>query len=455
MSDDPEQNPPPKRPLSDRETEASAFKRRQAEAEQETPARQPMDWETEARAFKNRKHDEDAEDVEDKPFKFTVWDTIARAFQRKSDDGADNESPRKVSDRTTVARAFKDRVFDPEEEESPLVIEPESASDAGPKGRDLSHGSFMPPPPDDLPEVTLEGDSLLERFVPKLVGSLLIFIVAGLITYFVISNDMLSTTETDKDQETKTILDLMTESSRSSAIRADAETNPGIAIAAENTISLGGFDRLKRLSSVSMRGIINKDGRILNFSLYGMRPNYYRLVFELGDDQYIIGFNGETAWEEYKRDGVSLRSDTLSEDDTFLLRLMADYDLPPQKYLMSSDYSVQEKLPVMEINYLPRDFIAQEMYDVIRIKEEDRPNIIAYIGASDNYLHQTVMTHEGKEYRMVYDDYKKIDGAYFPKVREQYIDNQLVAKIIIEEVEFNPGMLLNIFSPPNSGQKRN
>lgn len=292
----------------------------------------------------------------------------------------------------------------------------------------------------------LEGDTLWERLRPYLIIAALIAILLGVLNYAAprakLFEPVTSIPAVEKPEGDSLV-------SRPSASRSSMVINPAIAILEDNTMTMGGYERLKRLSALSARGVVSKDGEETPFSLYARRPNYYRLVYQISaDDEYIIGFNGEQMWEEYKHGGASIQSGILKASDHEMLQLMADFDLPPQKYVLLAEYMVNRQSPVVEASLLSRDFIEGSMMEIVRFKEGERPTLLAYIGASNNLLYQTVLNYQGKELRVVYDDYRKQDGVYFPFKREQYEDGKLTATVEIDSILFNPGTLLGMFDPP-------
>ncbi|MBK1856804.1 hypothetical protein [Cerasicoccus arenae] len=358
-----------------------------------------------------------------------------------------------MSDRRTFASKFENKEPEPDLN-SPLQTDsvptdqpPKRLLDPEPRlGKDLSHQNFSSTP-GKLGR--LEGDSPLERLRPYLVISLLAIFFIAIVAYNLAHRDELKSQVSveNKENVVETLPAVLPLSSR----RDDGVLNQAIGVTEDNTITLGGYERLKRLSSIILRGQIQISGEIFSFNLFGRRPNYYRLVCQINDaDQYIVGFDGKTAWEEYKREGSSVKSTTLSKQQEQEIRSIADFDLPPQKYILASEYSVDRHTPTMTATYVTRELIDNTMYDIIQIKEDGKPAITCFLGSSNNLLYQTIVRVEGIEQRVVYENYRKIDGVYVPFHREQYTDGKLVATIQIESADFNPGTLIGLFSQPNS-----
>lgn len=343
-------------------------------------------------------------------------------------------SQRPLSDRETVASKFADG----------KLIDDAQDPEAKRHGRDLSHENYAPQGGID----NLEGDSLLERLRPYLIIGVLMAIFIGVIAYILPRTEVFDTPESVSNSDEADDSSLV---SRPTASRASSELNPAAAIVEDNTVTIGGYERLKRLSSLTARGVVIKDGEEIPFSLYARRPTFYRLVYQVSpDDEYVVGFDGEHMWEEYKRQGSTISTSPLPDSEQKRMRQVVDFDLPPQKYVLLGEYMVDRQTPVMDVSLSTRDFIDKEMFEVLRFEEEGRPDTLTYIGASNNLVYQTITETDGVKYKVVYDDYRKVDGVYVPFRREQYVDGELSAEIKIKSVEFNPGVLLRMFSPPNA-----
>ncbi|WP_309398074.1 hypothetical protein [Cerasicoccus maritimus] len=297
----------------------------------------------------------------------------------------------------------------------------------------------------------LEGDSIWDRWKTFLgIGLLLIICISG--AFYLVTQKLNSQNKLQADAEKREGQDASLVS-RPTASRAQATTNPAVAQIEDNTAAMGGYERIKRLSSLAIRGSVETGGKVIPFRLFGRRPDYYRIVYELSEqERYIVGYDGRTAWQEWRRDGITSATETMSEQATNLLRLHTDFDLPPQRYLLVGEYSKDRKSMLLSADSLTRDMLKDKTYDVYKIHEAGRPSITCYQDMSSNLLAQVVTRLEGDEYRVAYEDYRNVDGVYFPYLRSQYMNGMKTAEIRISSVEFNPGIMNSMFSPPKADQ---
>lgn len=364
-----------------------------------------------------------------------------------SDKPEDPPPPqRPLPDRRTVASKFEQSLPDYEEDFYDDELGEPLMEERKPRhGRDLVRENYAPPQPGPLDK--LEGDSMIERMRPFLIIGLLGAIFIGLVSYFGLKPDVFLPPKSIQGAEDPPDNDSLV--SRPTPSSSNSTLNPGVAVLEDNTATMGGYERLKRLASLKARGVIEMDGNEVPFNLYSRRPNYYRLVYTLPDGaEGILAFDGKTLWRELRRDGLSLEREVLPIHEHQRLLQSADFDLPPQKFILVGEYSLDRQARVMKASLFGRDFIEDVMVDIVKIDEEERPYILVYIGSSDNLLKQTETRINGKRYRVVYDDYRKVDGAYFPFTRMQYTDEQLSSVVRFEQLEYNPGIPTGLFSPP-------
>ncbi|WP_269538638.1 hypothetical protein [Cerasicoccus fimbriatus] len=289
----------------------------------------------------------------------------------------------------------------------------------------------------------LEGDSAWDRGRPLLIGGILLLLIAALVIYLVTNRDWSKQVATDESTQSNSL------NSRPTASRAATTTNPAVALIEDNTAALGGYELLKKLSSIRIRGEVESAGKVIPFSLYGRRPNDYRLVFEIsGRDELIIGFNGQTAWSQVKRDGQNVSIRPFSEAELPQLIQHADFDLAPQKYLLVGEYSKDRQATVMQAKSMSPELLDGEMYDVYRIEESGRPTIICYQDMSSNLLRQTETKIGNDRYREVYEDYRKVEGVYFPFLQTSYVNGKLESVSRIKQVQYNTGLIMSLFDPP-------
>ncbi|WP_309386215.1 hypothetical protein [Cerasicoccus frondis] len=297
----------------------------------------------------------------------------------------------------------------------------------------------------------LEGDSAWERGRPVLMVCVFLAILAGVgIFAYNRLTDQSQALLTDAESESASLV------SRPTASRASGVLNPAVAQIEDNTAALGGYERLKRLAAVSMHGEMKLADRTIPFSLYGRRPDYYRITYDLPDNtQLIIGFDGKNAWQELKKHGASIQVSELDPALNPSLMLNVDFDLPPQKYLLTGEYSKDRQSVLLNADSLTRDVFAGETYDVYKIHEKGRPTTTCYQDMSSNLIAYTVTRLNGVEHRIAYDDYRKVDGVYVSHRRKLYLDDELQADVLIKDIEFNPGILIGLFQQPTTRSERN
>jgi len=354
---------------------------------------------------------------------------------------------RPLSDRRTIASKFESRLTDYSDEyyddelDGTLMDKPKQ-----PLGRDLAREQYVPPSPGAMNY--LEGDSLLERIRPYLIIGVLAAIFIGLVSYFGLKPDVIVPTKSvgsvsDISNEDTAAIEAATSSST-------AEFNPGLAVVEDNVATMGGYERLKRFSSCKARGVMTMDGEEIPFIYYGRRPNYYRLSYTMPDGvEADIGFDGNNLWQEFRLNGKVLDSQTLPLDEHQRILQVADYDQPQIKVILVGDYSLDRQTPIMEVAMLGRELLDGEVMDVVKILEEGRPYVLAYIGASSNLLVQTETRANGTNYRTKYSDYRKVDGISIPFLTEQFTDGELTSTAQIERLTHNPGLAPGFFAPPN------
>lgn len=206
------------------------------------------------------------------------------------------------------------------------------------------------------------------------------------------------------------------------------------------TEAYGGFRDDNALTSLSVEGGIEQEGRSFDFLMRKKRPFALRYRLADGPDNVVSGYNGSEAWIRTESNGeISIKS--LDSKQEAVLRRQARFDSPLFRHLEKSENKIEL------IDRMARD--GRSVF-VIEVVEPDKKVFRYYLDALTTHVLQCdQMGPEGEVvFQTLYRDYREVEGFPFAFEVETRIDGKTISLAKVDKIEVNPGILSFYFEKP-------
>jgi outer membrane lipoprotein-sorting protein len=202
-----------------------------------------------------------------------------------------------------------------------------------------------------------------------------------------------------------------------------------------------GQDKLTEINSMKSSGKTIAQGMELDFEIYTLRPEKFRLEVDIQGAKMIQAYDGEKGWfvapwtgstDPIEISGVQLKSIKLQAD---MDGMLYNYD----KKGLTTELVGKEDM---------------EGTEVFKIKQTDKDGDVYYhfIDAENYVLLKTsskVKVGESEvESETYYSNYEEFEGMMMAYSFESKTNGQTMSQINIEKVEFNPDIDPTIFTMP-------
>lgn len=205
----------------------------------------------------------------------------------------------------------------------------------------------------------------------------------------------------------------------------------------------GGEVLLRGLQTIQLRGTLESGGQELPFLQIKKRPDQSLLTLMFEQYNLSFGVDGAEVWRRVTVEGREPEYQRVEAELADGIRKMGEFFNPVLQVLLSEGIAV-EKISWAEWEGHP--VIAMEF-----LKDLEGIRSTAYLDAAQLQLLAVVETlPSGKVRRLVYGDYRKVNGVQEPGMIETFIDGSLNNRVRIERVEHNLGALPILFRYPES-----
>jgi hypothetical protein len=201
-----------------------------------------------------------------------------------------------------------------------------------------------------------------------------------------------------------------------------------------------GFDKLQKVKTIMMTGTITRND-LMPIKITRMRPDKYRIDFELADLEAVQAYDGKTGWSVAPWTG-NPKATSMDEETLKDIKVRADFD--------GILYNWKEKGHLAEL--VGKDTSVNKEAYKIKLTRKDGGVEYYFIDIKDfSLLKRTYKRNVGGQELVManyFRDYRKVDGINFSYVNETTMDGQTYSLIEFEKIELNPPVNEKIFNIP-------
>jgi len=201
-----------------------------------------------------------------------------------------------------------------------------------------------------------------------------------------------------------------------------------------------GLDKLQKIKSLVMTGTITRND-LMPIKITKLRPNKYRMDYELTDLAAIQCFDGKTGWLTAPWTGTP-KASVMDEDALKDIKNRADFE--------GLLFNYREKEHNVEL--AGKDTIEGRIMHKIKLTRKDGGIEYYFIDIENNQLvkrtFKRMIRNKEIEIENVYSDYRMIDGILFPFVNETLMNGERYSYIEFEKIELNVAVDNKVFSMP-------
>jgi hypothetical protein len=207
-----------------------------------------------------------------------------------------------------------------------------------------------------------------------------------------------------------------------------------------NYYQANGFDKLQKVKTIVMTGTITRND-LMPLKITKMRPDKYRIDFELADLEAVQAYDGKTGWSIAPWTGnpkvTSMDEETLKD-----IKVKADFD--------GILYKWKEKGHLIEL--VGKVTVVNNEAYKIKLTRKDGGIEYYFIDIKDfSLLKRTYKRNVGGqeiEMAIYFRDYRKVDGISLSFINETTMDGQTYSLIEFEKIELNLPVDEKIFNIP-------
>jgi len=208
----------------------------------------------------------------------------------------------------------------------------------------------------------------------------------------------------------------------------------------KNYYKVNGLDKLQKVKTIVMSGTITRND-LMPIKITKMRPDKYRMDFELADLAAIQAYDGKTGWSTAPWTG-NPNATVMDEEALKDVKNRADFE--------GLLYNYKEK--GHQVKLIGKETIdGKEVYKIELTRKD---------GGIENYLIDTQnaqlikrmykRNNRGNEVEIenIFSDYRQVDGIWFSFVNETTMGGQRYSLVEFEQVEINVPVDEKIFGMP-------
>lgn len=201
----------------------------------------------------------------------------------------------------------------------------------------------------------------------------------------------------------------------------------------------GGRVMMDEARTVVVRGRFIQDDTVTTFQSYRRRPSLYRMDLKVGEATIREGFDGTTAWRVLPTP-QGRQVQRLEGVDGLRLRREAEFESP----------LVNHREKEVRLQYGGTERIGEHTCHVVRVERRGFATEVWYLEVET--LHEVEMHRVVEDQGAVitrFHDWRKVEGRPVAHRVETYQGDQLVNVTILDRVQWNIGVLSDLFRVPD------
>lgn len=206
----------------------------------------------------------------------------------------------------------------------------------------------------------------------------------------------------------------------------------------------GGEEQMENVQSVRTTGLMEIDGETVPFFSLKRRPNQSLTTLKMPNYELTFVVNGEQIWQRIKAPGGETQYERKEGDQAKEIAKMGVFFDPLARVLVFGEGAVERLSPS---TWMGNQTIKMEF------QTEDAPSSAAYVDIAT--MHPLALVQElpdGRERKVIYGNYQSVDNMQIPFLLENYLDDELQSRVILEESHTNVGTVASIFEYPESAE---
>lgn len=212
--------------------------------------------------------------------------------------------------------------------------------------------------------------------------------------------------------------------------------------------ALGEVSAIRFLTSYRIKGTTYQQAEAIHFVLYKKAPNLIRYEIEHADREVVQIYDGQHGWQWSPHDPV-LEVEPLSQQQIAFMQREAEFQSPLMSYHQLGK----------SLSYVGRISIRSNPYPVhhLRLTASDNAVIEEIFLDTRTYLEvkRRIDPGDGSPVlETVFEDYRKVKGFAIPFTVSNLLNDELISRTKLADIELNVGVLSFYFHTPKQGKKQ-
>jgi len=205
----------------------------------------------------------------------------------------------------------------------------------------------------------------------------------------------------------------------------------------------GGRSKLEKLRSVRVSGTFFTEGREVDFFTVKRRPDQSLTTLDFGDHRLSFGIDGRFVWQRIERPGEPPEYEKLTGPQAEALRQMSAFFDPVMRTFFMNEGTVE--------TITKSSWHGQPSLRLKLVAPPGKTTSVAHVDPETLHLLARLRRMaDGRRHRVVYGDFREVNGFWEPFLIETYIDDALQNRVRVQDMDHNVGVLPKIFDYPDS-----
>jgi len=205
----------------------------------------------------------------------------------------------------------------------------------------------------------------------------------------------------------------------------------------------GGEEQMENVQSVRTTGQMEIDGQTIPFFSLKRRPNQSLTTLKMPEYELTYVVNGDQIWQRIMVPGKDPILELKTGDQAEEIGRMGVFFDPLARVLIFGEGAVE--------SLSPSSWMGTETIKIEFQTNEGSMRAAAYVEVQT--MHPLALIEElpdGRERKVIYSDYRSINGMQEPFLIENYLDDELQSRTILEDSRTNVGTVASLFEYPES-----
>lgn len=206
----------------------------------------------------------------------------------------------------------------------------------------------------------------------------------------------------------------------------------------------GGESNLLKLMSVIVNGYIEQEDQKIAFQLIRKRPNKMRMTLSINDFTISTIYNGEKGWRKVFRYNQRIALTEVQDEELDIMIEDSKFDSPfysafkKRKYITVAELDEVNGQEAVRLDFDPAgNFSYKSIW--ISLDNYQEVKIQRVLPSGDD-------GDEPQIEEIIYDDFQLVDGVYWAKTMEYYLNGEFKKEIKISDVRSNEGIYDSYFT---------